>query len=293
MDNLHLYYLVMLPNLLIRPNLFLRDEAVAASQAGFKFVRLRTNVDGGPVLGRYSVMPFYNELDDDLRNLGSWLCQSRRQHAYIADLSDWSYDLREFTPKTWSRIEDIPSGHPGAFVVKGATSSRKDRWLTHMFAPDRSSLLTVYSRCLADSYIEEQGAYIRRYEPLKTFLKAVNGQPITNEWRVFVLAGHVVASGYYWATYDDETKEIRPSTLPSKALALVQKAIELIDNKAFFYTVDVAEKEDGDWIVVELNDGQQAGLSMIDPFEFYASLKDTLLLEDVQKQIQYRRDKTI
>lgn len=279
----------MLPTLLVRTNLFLKEESDAAQLAGFEMVTLRTMVAPGPVLGRYSVMPFYSDLDEDLRNLDAWLCQSRKQHAYIADLDDWAFDLRQFTPHTWRRIEDIPLHDPGSFVVKGATSSRKDRWLTHMFAPDRKKLLEVYSRCMADSYIEEQGVYIRRFEPLKTFLDAVNGQPITNEWRVFVLGGHIVASGYYWATYDDETKGVRPEKLPAEALSLVQKAIEAIGTRAFFYTVDVAEKKEGGWIVVELNDGQQAGLSLIDPTEFYASLRDILLRRDVQEQIEYRR----
>ena len=28
-----------------------------------------------------------------------------------------------------------------------------------------------------------------------------------------------------------------------------------------FFVIDIAQKEDGDWIIIEVNDGQQSGLS--------------------------------
>lgn len=46
--------------------------------------------------------------------------------------------------------------------------------------------------------------------------------------------------------------------------------------RARFYVLDIAQKEDGNWVLVEVNEGQQAGLSAIDPTLFYSSLLELL-----------------
>lgn len=49
-----------------------------------------------------------------------------------------------------------------------------------------------------------------------------------------------------------------------------------IDNN--FFTMDIAKKKNGDWIIMELGDGQVAGLpDNADSNAFYKSLKEGLL----------------
>jgi hypothetical protein len=44
-----------------------------------------------------------------------------------------------------------------------------------------------------------------------------------------------------------------------------------------FFTMDVAQQRDGEWLIVELGDGQVAGLpDRADPVGFYAALKHGL-----------------
>lgn len=43
-----------------------------------------------------------------------------------------------------------------------------------------------------------------------------------------------------------------------------------------FYVVDVAQTESGDWLVVELNEGQMSGLSDNNPDIFYSALKQSI-----------------
>ena len=43
-----------------------------------------------------------------------------------------------------------------------------------------------------------------------------------------------------------------------------------------FYVLDIAQKENGDWVLIEVNDGQMSGLSEIDPHELYSNLKKLL-----------------
>ncbi|MAG87343.1 MAG: hypothetical protein CMB97_08255 [Flavobacteriaceae bacterium] len=55
--------------------------------------------------------------------------------------------------------------------------------------------------------------------------------------------------------------------------------IEIAQNiDSNFFTMDVAKKKDGDWIIMELGDGQVAGLpDNADRKEFYNNLKENAL----------------
>lgn len=41
---------------------------------------------------------------------------------------------------------------------------------------------------------------------------------------------------------------------------------------AEFYVIDVAKTVYGEWIVIEMNDAQMSGLSMVEPIELYTNL---------------------
>jgi len=61
--------------------------------------------------------------------------------------------------------------------------------------------------------------------------------------------------------------------IPPEALEHAQKAADVLTRKGIpFFVVDVAETVSGGWTVIEINDGQMSGLSMIDPVAFYQSL---------------------
>ena len=47
----------------------------------------------------------------------------------------------------------------------------------------------------------------------------------------------------------------------------------LIQRYANFFVLDIAKTESGDWILVEINDGQMSGLSMCNPHQLYSKLQ--------------------
>lgn len=241
-----------------------------------KTVPIRTAVPQySTVIGRYSVLPFYEELEEDLNMNGSRLINDHRQHNFVADVHEYSSLLYCLTPDTWTRVEDIPRFENGPFIVKGATNSRKNSWDTKMFARDRTQLGKIIVTLLDDPLINPQGLAIRKYVPLETYMIGLNGLPITNEHRVFVLNKKMVAHGFYWANYALDIKE-KFGSLPELddcAWDLLDRAIHLIDTNCMFYTVDLAKTKEGDWIIIELNDGQMAGLSTIDPDLFYSQIR--------------------
>lgn len=229
---------------------------------------------GSLVVGRYSVVPFYREVAEDIELSGSQLINSYAQHRYVADLRNWYGDLEGLTPKTWFNTADLPMDHPGSFVLKGATNSKKFMWNTHMFAADRSKIGEVLIRLQTDSLVGSQDIYIRQYIPLHTYTIGFHDLPITEEYRVFVLDGQILCGAYYWSSHIDEIREMghRPdfSNVPQDFMAEI---IRRVGDRVRFWVVDVARTAEEEWIVVELNDGQMSGLSENSPDDLYSALK--------------------
>ncbi len=223
------------------------------------------------VIGRYSVLPYYKELEEDLEYNGSRLINSYRMHRYIADLSEWYLDFMDITPRTWFNLHEIPDDGT-AFVLKGETNSRKHEWLTHMYASDKQAAGIVYSNLLRDSLIGSQQIYIREYVPLRQLTVDVTGLPITEEYRFFILYGQVVSAGFYWSSHP-EVLETHPELSPSRVpKAFVEDICERVKDRVNAVVVDVACTAKGDWVVVELNDFQCSGLSENDPEVLYSNM---------------------
>lgn len=255
--------------ILFRSSLDLEDEKQAAiSVFGEDVVESRMDVKRDSlVIGRYSVLPFYRELELDLSRLGSVLINSFRDHNYISEM-DYIGDLGDLTPETWFCWANIPEG---SYVVKGLTNSRKHQWNRQMFAETKSDVSRIVNNLLDDALIRSQGVVVRKYIPLRKFAEGINGLPITNEWRCFFLRDKMIGSSYYWADHE----ECAPSSIiPSNGRLIAQKAADILCERLAFFVVDVAETEDGDWIVIEVNDGQMSGLSLINPISFYSELKN-------------------
>src|SRR5690606_4969212 len=138
------------------------------------------------VIGRYSVLPFYKELEKDLNNKNCKLINSYNEHNWIASF-DWYFsneEIRKYTPKSWLEydLQYIKNEYEGPYVVKGQTNSRKHNWNTHMYAETFKDLINVISNLKNDVLICNQTLIIRKYEKLKTLEIGVNGLPFTNEW---------------------------------------------------------------------------------------------------------------
>jgi hypothetical protein len=245
-------------------------EEFEVSKKYFPVYEYRSQVtENSLIIGRYSVLPFYEELEKELSLKKSLLINSYKQHRYIADITNYCEDLNGFTPKTYTQWMNIKEGK---YIVKGKTNSRKFRWDTHMYAPNRDSLLRVIRNLFTDQMIADQGVVVRDYIPLKKLGEGINGLPISAEWRCFCYKDKVLATGFYWSNFE----ELSPGNLPQEGVDFLKKVTAIVSKKVNFYVVDVAQKENGEYMVVELNCGMMSGLSCVDPNEMYGNLKKAL-----------------
>jgi hypothetical protein len=255
--------------ILFRKSFDIESEIESASKIGFTCLNSRLDIRKDDlVIGRYSVLPFYNELENDIIRIGAQLINTYKQHNYIADLWNWYGDLKDHTPKTWQNIYDIDDDGP--FILKGCTNSKKFLWNTHMFAQTKRDAINVLCKLQDDELIGMQQIYIRKYIPLKKLTEGLHGLPISEEYRFFICNDNIICGNFYWSNHIEDVN-IDPNP-PLSAFEFVIDIVNIIRTEACFYVIDIAKTENDDWIVIELNDGQMSGLSNNDPDIFYKNL---------------------
>lgn len=87
--------------------------------------------------------------------------------------------------------------------------------------------------------------------------------PLTEEFRLFFLDGQPI----FWTTYWEEGG-YAGLTPPVERFAAVAEGV-----RGHFFTMDAAQRREGDWMIVELGDAQVAGLpDRADVDGFYKAL---------------------
>jgi ATP-grasp domain, R2K clade family 3 len=261
---------MMEPILLVRRELMSNYEYQFATKH-FRVEESRVLCRDSLVFGRYSVLPHYAELERDLALLGSRLINTFEQHRWIVSF-DYYQRLAEFTPETWDESNIHQSQFTGPFVVKGKMKSRKWQWKSLMFARSKREALRIGDRLKEDSEIGEQGIVYRRFVPLKTFGQGKDGLPQTNEWRFFYLGPRRLSHAYYWPG----SNFLDRATISDTAIALADRIAQIVSEVVPFFVLDLAETETGDWILIEVNDGQQSVPSEHDLDRLYGNLRAAL-----------------
>src|SRR5258708_30686780 len=155
-------------------------------------------------------------------------------------------------------------------IVKDFVKSRKHEWTEACFIPsaaDRQTVERVVKRFLVLQGEDlNEGLVFREFvefEPLTTHSKS--GMPLTKEYRLFFLDRQIIFSAEYWE--EGDYSNVVP---PVDSFLEIAKKVQ-----SRFFTMDIARRVDGWWMIVELGDGQVAGLSgKIDLKAFYQVLAE-------------------
>jgi hypothetical protein len=155
-------------------------------------------------------------------------------------------------------------------VLKDYVKSRKHEWLEACFIPsatDRNAVSRVVAQFLKLQGDDLAGGLV--FREFVTFAKLAthskSGMPLSKEFRLFFFDGELLLAAPYWE--EGEYPAACPALEPFKEIA---KAV-----RSRFFTMDVAERQDGEWMIVELGDAQVAGLpERQGPNEFYRKLAD-------------------
>jgi hypothetical protein len=155
-------------------------------------------------------------------------------------------------------------------IVKDYVKSQKHAWDEACFIPsaaDRTQVERVVRRFLDLQGPDLAGGLVFRefveFEPIGRH--PGSGMPLTLEYRLFFLDGRPLLVTPYWegVEYEGEGPPVARFTALAAGV------------RSRFFTMDVAKKRDGEWLVMELGDGQVAGLpDAADVEAFYRGLAD-------------------
>lgn len=192
---------------------------------------------------------FHDRLLDNGISLLTAPEQYERMHIF-PNIYKW---LEEDTPKTIffplharMDVEEIRR-QLGEFLVKDYVKSAKNTDFPAYFGREISQ--AEFDRWM-ERFYEIRGDLLTGGILAKQYVKLKKYGGCTNEYRVFYLQGQLISVS-------------RNSLQPEYAAELPRDLAEkyaLLPSP--FYTVDYAEKEDGQWVVVEAGDGGVSGLSV-------------------------------
>jgi len=153
-------------------------------------------------------------------------------------------------------------------VLKDYVKSQKHAWEEACFihsASDQEAVERVVRRFLELQGPDLAGGLVFRefveLEPVGLHPKS--RMPLTLEYRLFFLDGRLLLCAEYW-----EEGDYRGEGPPVERFAALAAKV-----RSRFFTMDVARRRGGDWLVVELGDGQVAGMpEKADAEGFYQGL---------------------
>tara|TARA_Y100001933_G_C18867495_1_gene508557 strand:+ start:47 stop:937 length:891 start_codon:yes stop_codon:yes gene_type:complete len=223
----------------------------------------------------------YNNLFEGLLTKGIKLINSTSNYKHCHCLPESFHLIKLKTPKSvWTTNLDesnilklAKEFGQNPIILKDYVKSEKHNWEEACYienANDKSKVKSTVSKFLElRSNSLNQGIVFRQFEKLQFLTNhSQSGMPLTLEYRLFFLKGSLINIFNYWdeGKYNDE--------LPSlEGFKEVAKTIE-----SNFFTMDIAKKENGEWIIMELGDGQVSGLpDNADTDIFYYNLKENAL----------------
>ena len=262
-----------------------KEEYLAASQehacALFSYEDLEmgklslygSEITGMTIYRGWMMRPeLYRTFYDKLMAKGITLINSPAEYEKYHMLPGWYEDFKDETAKTvWEKQGTLDStmaltkGLTGSYIVKDFVKSRKHEWQDACFIEDIEN--TANAERVIGNFIERQGSalvggvVLRKFEKLKSIgFHEKSGMPISEEYRVFIYDGQVLIMDDYWQT----DKAIHISDEERLWIEANAKKV-----KSHFVTMDIARREDGRLIIMELGDGQVSGLQQIKAEEFY------------------------
>lgn len=152
--------------------------------------------------------------------------------------------------------------------VKGAIKSNKDQGWAACVAHDRAQLAEIGRSLLARERRSRGKVIVRRLVSFRVVATDQQSFPIGREYRAFVHRDDVLAYGFYWDEHRDSIALTRADEAAIMALSI--EAARRIGTP--FIAVDIGQLEDGSWIVIEVSDGQFAGLSHVTTLELWSKL---------------------
>ena len=224
----------------------------------------------------------YHQLYDALMARGMTLINTPEMYRHTHYLPESYPVIQAHTPRTvWLRGADValddimlalaPFGD-APLILKDFVKSRKHEWYEACYIPSASDRVAVER--VVRRFVALQGDALNERLVFRAFVPLVplathskSAMPLAQEFRRFWLDGEPLATAAYW-----DEGEYNSTQPPDDLFATVARQVQ-----SRFFTMDVARTLDGEWIIIELGDGQVAGMpEHLDVTTWYGALATAL-----------------
>lgn len=232
--------------------------------------------------GWMMIPSIYEKFYDGLKNKGYRLINTPTEYLGCHHISNWYPVIKESTPKTIvvrsDNVREILNQlhlfGDSSIIIKDFVSSQKHSWKEACFIPsgkdivEAAKIITTFITMQSEVDGIQGGIVLREFVPLLSTGKHPKSEmPLSQEFRAFILDGKIISLARYWE-YGDYAEGTPPRHLLNEISNKVSKKI-----KSRFFTIDLAQKVNGDWICIEVGDGQVSSLPELgDKKEFYSKL---------------------
>ncbi|MFX1709036.1 ATP-grasp domain-containing protein [Chitinophaga sp. CC14] len=209
------------------------------------------------------------------------LINTPAQYQHCHYLPDSYVSIEGRTPRSsWLPISDggidfnqvfsiLTSFGTSPLVIKDYVKSQKHYWDTACFIPSAAD--KAQAKSVIETFLSLQGndlnegLVIREYVELNDLaLHSVSGMPLKEEYRLFFLNNRLFAFYNYWDAVEYPAADMPPFD------DFIACAKEIPSN---FFSMDIAKTKTGEWTIIELGDGQVAGIpETVQPDLFYNAL---------------------
>ncbi len=223
-------------------------------------------------VGRFGVSENYSELYKKLSDEGITLIHSPHQYLLASELTEWYPLLKDHTPfSLWfdkpPDYQVIENNFDYPVFLKGSRQTSRHKAVFSIIN-SRKEYEIAAEHFKHDAILNWQKFVVREYVDLRKVKgKTTEKIPPAFEFRTFWWKGSLVGDGAYWkdfANYNWTASE------RLSALNIAGKAVEKLNLP--FVVIDIAQDADGEWIIIECNDGQESGYANISPISLWQKI---------------------
>lgn len=207
----------------------------------------------------------------ELLAIGIRLVHSPEEYARTSYLPNWYPLIHDLTPKSvWFEqlpsIEEVEVHFRWPVFIKGERQTNRHS-RKQCIIESSAHLTQVMSEWKQHPILAWQRVVCREYLPLRQ-IGAPSGDtlPKSFEFRTFWWRNECVGVGHYWVS-----ETYKPTDTELAAIQQIAGGAARRLNVTFL-VVDVAQTQSGDWIVIEVNDGQDSGYAGVNPMLMWRNI---------------------
>jgi len=238
----------------------------------FECKSIKDSIDT-PVLLRIGAIDDYTKISSSIESLGMKLLVTEQEHYRASLLEHWYPLISKYTPT--SRIYDelpaldvLMQDFTFPVFVKGNRQTSQHR-KSHSVIENIDMYKSLSSRWANDKYLHWQKPVIREYIPLINISDQQDQDKIPHsyEFRLFYWKQTLVGYGRYWNIGNDYHLQKHDEDQAFSLAAIVAGIIDVP-----FLAVDIAKTQNDNWIVVEVNDGQESGYAGVNRIALWENI---------------------